>query len=125
MTMMPLFDRIIMRLCASPTTARKLALDLEADLSVIHALLRAMEEEGAVMRVKVRPGPASWHIAPGIGVGYRPEAWLNGPALMGPPTATTPCRAITVRGRPCHLMAAYGGLCVIHAALGADGPVNN
>jgi hypothetical protein len=116
--MLPLSDRVLMKLRASTLTARQVAVDLEADIPTVGRILRGLEAQGVVEQATPRGRTgAAWRLAPGVRIAYVPASVsIQGAHPPRPmPTAAHPCRAITATGDPCRLGAMRDGLCFLHA----------
>lgn len=115
--MMALSDRILLRLNASPATARRLARELEADVRVVHSTLRGLQAEGLVEHGAARDGGVPWRLVPSVRVEYRPAHLVVTGARPPRRLPSGPaCGAVMSSGRPCRLLAAREGRCFVHAA---------
>lgn len=119
--MLPLSDRVLLRLARGPASARDLARELCTDGAALHRVLCGLEEDGVVERVAVPREASAWRLAPGVRVEHRPARVVvtggRPPGPRPPPSAT--CRAVGSRGRGCRLAAAREGLCFLHAPAAA------
>lgn len=119
--MLPLSDRILLKLRTSSSTARQLSTALEVDITKVHHILRALETQGAVEEWEVPREGSQWRLAPGVRVNHWPErVEIAGARPPSNAVSHSGCRAVSPRGRPCRLAAARDGLCFLHGPKGTD-----
>jgi DNA-binding IclR family transcriptional regulator len=117
-------DRLLLKLCRGPASARDLSRVLGSDVGAVHRLLRGLERLGIVEAVPRARDSLEWRLAQGVEVAYKPaEVVVTSLRPLPKEFQESPgaCRGLTFAGKRCKLPGVRQGLCFLHAPPGDVG----